>query len=335
MDSWVLWNLTGGAEFACDASNASRTQLFNIHKLDWDEKLLEIFGVPRRSLPKVKASSGIFGTSVQTGRLNDGVPIAGLIGDSHAALFGQTGFKPGLIKATYGTGSSLMTPVKNSTKSESGLSTTIAWQREGFDPVYALEGNIPVSGAAIKWLGDFLGLDEPVKSVAELAQRTKREEGLYIVPAFVGLGAPHWNEKVRGLITGLTHGTKAAHLARAVLEAVAYQIRDVFDAMQNDAGMPLVALLADGGASQNNQLMQFQSDILGCPVLRNNSTDISAIGAAYLAGLALGFWSSESEIEGLRRSYDRFEPSLPESERNDLYTGWLSALEKAQLNSKI
>jgi glycerol kinase len=309
--------------------------LLNVHRLQWDEELLEIFGVPRAALPEVRPSASIYGTSIRSGRLPGGIPIAGLIGDSHAALFGQTGFRPGAIKATYGTGSSLMTPIRNLVQSRRGLSTTIAWAREGWPPVYALEGNIPISGAAIQWLGEFLGLPDPVQGVADLAARAERAEGLYFVPAFVGLGAPRWNEAARGLITGLTRGTTAAHLARATLEAIAYQVRDVFDAMQADAGRRLDALLADGGASRNDQLVQFQADILGCPVLRNNSTDISALGAAYLAGLAAKVWSSEAEIECLQRSYDRFEPRLSEREREVLYHGWQQAVAQAQYGGKL
>jgi len=334
MDSWVLWNITGGSAHACDTSNASRTQMFNIHRLQWDEELLEIFGVPRATLPEVRPSSSLYGKSVPSGRLPGGIPIATLIGDSHAALFGQTGFRPGSIKATYGTGSSLMTPVPNFVLSSKGLSTTIAWVREGLPPVYALEGNIPVTGAAVQWLGEFLGLPDPARGVADLAASAAREEGLYFVPALVGLGAPHWNDAVRGLITGLTRGTSAAHLARATLEAIAYQIRDVFNAMQADADRSLDVLLADGGASRNDQLMQFQADVLGCAVLRNSSGDISALGAAYLAGLAARFWSSEAEIEHLQRSYDRFEPRISEHEREALCHGWQRAVARVQHGNK-
>jgi glycerol kinase len=330
MDSWVLWNLTGGSVHACDASNASRTQMFNINRLQWDEELLEIFGVPQAVLPEVKASSAIYGTSVSSGRIPEGIPIATLIGDSHAALFGQTGFRPGTIKATYGTGSSLMTPIPNVVLSNRGLSTTIAWVRDSGQPVYAFEGNIPVTGAAVQWLGEFLGLSDPARDVADLAARGERAEGLYFVPAFVGLGAPHWDGTARGLITGLTRSTLPAHMARATLEAIAFQICDVFDVMQAEAGQTLELLQADGGASGNDQLMQLQADLLGCAVLRNKSSDISAIGAAYLAGLAVGFWSSEAEIEGLKRSYDRFEPRISDDERGALREGWEQAVARAR-----
>jgi len=335
MDSWVLWNLTGSSAHACDASNASRTQMFDIHRLQWDEELLEMFGVPRAALPEVRPSSSFYGKTVSSGRLPGGIPIFALIGDSHAALFGQAGFRPGSIKATYGTGSSLMTPIPNFVLSQRGLSTTIAWTREGLPPVYALEGNILVTGAAVQWLGEFLGLPDPTRGVADLATRGERGEGLYFVPAFVGLGAPHWNEAVRGLITGLTRNTTSAHLAHATLEAIAYQIRDVFVAMQADADRPLDVLFADGGASQNDQLMQFQADVIGCAVLRNSSADISALGGAYLAGLAAKFWLSEAEIERLPRSYDRFEPRISEHEREALCDGWQRAVARAQYGDNL
>ncbi len=330
VDAWLLWNLTGGNVHATDVTNASRTQLFNIRELCWDAEILDIFGIPLDSLPEVKPSSGIFGKTVSLGRLPEGIPIASMIGDSHAALFGQLGFKPGVIKATYGTGSSLMTPVSNFVKSKHGLSTTIAWQFSNSDPVYALEGNIPVSGAAIQWLGELIGLTNAAEEVAKLAENAERAEGLYIVPAFVGLGAPHWNASARGIITGISRGTTSKHLALATLEAVAYQIRDVFEAMQSDVGFPLKQLLADGGAAKNKQLMQFQADILGCPVLRNDSAELSAIGAGYIAGLAVGIWSSVSEIENLERVYHPFEPAFSSEERKKLYDGWKDALAKAQ-----
>lgn len=335
IDAWLLWNLTGGKIHATDVSNASRTQLFNIRQLCWDTELLEFFGIPLNSLPEVKPSTGIFGKTVSVGKLPADIPIAAMIGDSHAALFGQLGFKPGVIKATYGTGSSLMTPVPQFVKSKHGLSTTIAWQIEGQDPVYGLEGNIPISGAAIEWLGEFLGFENSAEEVAKLAETAEREEGLYIVPAFVGLGSPHWNPLARGLITGINRGTKAKNLALATLEAVAYQIRDVFEAMQSDVVSPLKQLLADGGAAKNKQLMQFQADILGCQVLRNDSAELSAIGAAYLAGLAIGIWSSVEEIENLIRVYHSFEPSFSDEEREKLYKGWKDALVKAQFDSKL
>ena len=324
MDSWVLWNLTGGAVHACDVSNASRTQLFNLRRLQWDEELLTLFDIPATMLPTIRPSSAVYGASVALDRLPAGIPIASLIGDSHAALYGQAGFEPGTVKATYGTGSSLMTLTTEPFISEQGLSTTIAWARDV--PTYALEGNISVTGAAVQWLGEFLSLPDPVYDVAQLAASTTDTAGIYLVPAFVGLGAPYWNDAARGLLTGLTRGTTAAQVARATIESIAYQIRDVFAVM--DAAVPagLSALLADGGGSSNDALMQFQADILGRPVLRCTSPDVSALGAAYLAGLAVGLWQSEHEIAALHRDRDRFEPRLSSFERERLYAGWRQAV---------
>ncbi len=331
MDSWVLWNLTGGAIHACDVTNASRTQLFDLRQLQWDDELLALFGVPASILPQVKPSSAVYGTSIHTGQLPGGVPIASLIGDSHAALYGQAGFEPGTVKATYGTGSSLMTLTAEPIISEQGLSTTIAWGRDV--ATYALEGNISVTGAAVQWLGEFLSLPDPVRDVARLAERANDSEGIYLVPAFVGLGAPYWNEAARGLLTGLTRGTTAAHVARATIESIAYQIRDVFDVLAAASPAGLSALLADGGGSSNDALMQFQADILGRPVLRCTSPDVSALGATYLAGLAVGLWQSEAEIAALPRERDRFEPRLSSSERNKLYAGWRQAVERTLLGA--
>jgi glycerol kinase len=324
MDSWVLWNLTGGAVHACDMTNASRTQLFDLRHLKWDEELLALFDVPGAILPEVKSSSAVYGASARIGRLPAGIPIASLIGDSHAALYGQASSEPGTVKATYGTGSSLMTLVSTPVISEHGLSTTIAWSREKV--VYALEGNISVTGAAVQWLGEFLSLPDPVRDVARLAASVTDTEGVYLVPAFVGLGAPYWNDAARGLLTGLTRGTTAAQVARATIESIAYQIRDVFDVMDAASPSGLSALLADGGGSSNDLLMQFQADVLGRPVLRCASPDVSAIGAAYLAGLAVGLWQSEKEIAALPRPRDRFEPRLSPSERDKLYAGWQQAV---------
>jgi glycerol kinase len=334
MDSWVLWNLTGGQVHACDVTNASRTQLFDIHSLDWGEALLALFDVPRIALPEVRASSSYFGSSVALGCLPTGVPIAALIGDSHAALFGQAGFQPGSVKATYGTGSSLMTPTPTPILSQRGLSTTIAWALDRGSVTYALEGNILVSGAVVQWLGEFLGMEHPAEGVAGLAERVENSGGLYLVPAFVGLGAPYWNDAARGLISGITHGSTPAHLARAAIEAIAYQVRDVFDVMQSEAGTDLKVLLADGGASRNSMLMQFQADMLGRPVLQNASADVSALGAVYLAGLKTGQWQSLEEITQLPRLQTRFEPQMAAHDREALYAGWQMAVARALLGSK-
>lgn len=333
IDSWVLWNLTGGRQHACDLTNASRTQLLGLHTLGWSDELLDLFGVPQAALPQVRPSSGDFGVSVAIGRLPAGIPIASMIGDSHAALFGQAGFVPGTVKATYGTGSSLMTPTPAPILSQHGLSTTIAWALDRERVTYALEGNIAVSGAAVQWLGEFLGLARPAEDVAQLAADAD-SAGVYLVPAFVGLGAPYWNDAARGLISGLTRGSTAAQLARAAVEAIAYQVRDVFDVMQAEAGADLKLLLADGGASRNAMLMQFQADIIGRPVLRSASAEASPLGAAYLAGLAIGVWPNLDAITGLPRPREPFEPRMPAPERARLYAGWQTAVARATLGTE-
>lgn len=327
VDSWVLWNLTGGIQHRCDVSNASRTQLFNLHTLSWDDELLNIFEIPKVALPEVLHSSHHFGETIRIGSLQSGVPITSLIGDSHAALFGQAGFETGAVKATYGTGSSLMTPTQQVTLSQKGLSSTVAW---GLDKVtanqitYALEGNISVTGSAVQWLEGLLELDTDV--ITKLASQIESTEGLYLVPAFVGLGAPHWDDSARGLVSGITRGSSRAQLARATLESIAYQIRDVFDVMKTEANAKLSVLRADGGGSRNAWLMQFQADILGVPVLANSSADLSALGAAYLAGLQVGVWKNQTEIAHLPRSLEHYEPKMSTSQRAALYDGWREAV---------
>jgi glycerol kinase len=331
VDSWLLWNLTGGAVHACDLTNASRTQLLDLRIGAWDPGLLELFGVPLAALPEVRPSGALHGTTVAMGRLPAGLPIAALIGDSHAALFGHAGFSPGVVKATYGTGSSLMTPTDAPIISARGLSTTVAWARAGRPVRYALEGNIYATGAAVQWVGELLGAADPAAHVAALAAQVPDAGGVHFIPAFTGLGAPHWNDAARGLLTGVTRGTSAAHLARAALEAIAFQVRDVFDVMVTEAGAAPQALLADGGASRNDLLMQFQADVLGAPVMRTASADLSALGAAYLAGLTLGIWPSEAAIAALPRPADRFEPHLSSGERAARYEGWQQAVRRACL----
>ena len=323
VDSWLLWHLTGGKVHACDMTNASRTQLFNLHTQTWDAELLDLFGIPAATLPMIYPSSAIYGETVASGALPAGTPIAAAIGDSHAALYGHAGFQPGAIKATYGTGSSLMTPITTPIISNLGLSTTVAWATPE-RVAYALEGNISVTGAAVTWLCQLLNVE--TEKVEQLAAQVEDTGGVYLVPAFVGLGAPHWHEEARGLITGLTRGTSAAHLARATLESIAYQVRDVFDAMQQESGEPLQVLLADGGASRNALLMQMQADVLGTPLLRGDSPHVSALGAAYLAGLAVGIWSSEAEIAALPRGQERFTPHMDEATRTAGYAGWQHAI---------
>ncbi len=327
VDSWVLWNLTGGTVHACDVTNASRTALFNLHTLDWDEQLLAIFGIPRAMLPEVYPSGHIYAASRPVGLLPGGIPIASLIGDSHGALFGHAGFRPGSVKATYGTGSSLMMATPAPVFSRYGLSTSLAWGYQG--TTYALEGNIYVTGAGVQWLYQFLGLHRP-EEIEALARQVDSSEGVYFVPALVGLGAPYWDADARGLLTGITRGTGATHAARAAIEAIAFQIHDVFAAMQQDTGQTPSLLLADGGATRNDLLMQFQADMLEVPVVRSRASDLSALGAAYLAGLAVGMWKSLEEISRLSRTQDRFEPLMPAAQRNQLLNGWTEAVARAR-----
>jgi glycerol kinase len=325
IDSWLLFRLTGGALHACDMTNASRTLLFNLHTLDWDDALLNLFEIPRRALPAVLPSTGLFAATAACGSLPAGIPIAALIGDSHAALVGHAGFTPGAIKATYGTGSSVMTPIAKPILSQRGLSTTIAWSRPG-EVIYALEGNIYSTGATVQWLGKLFGWPNPAEKVTELAATCPDSEGVYLAPAFVGLGAPWWAPHARGMIYGLTLSSNAAHLARAALESIAYQVYDVFAAVQEEAGVPLTTLHADGGASANPLLMQFQADLVQCPVRVSASPDISALGAAYLAGFGVGVWKSTAELAGLERGEQLYMPAMSESQRSKLLAGWRDAI---------
>ena len=351
VDAWLLWHLTGGAVHATDLTNASRTQLLNLADLTWDDEILALFGLPRAVLPTLRASSAVFGETVPIDLpggaiLPGGIPIASMIGDSHASLYGLGGFRPGAVKATYGTGTSLMSPTPAPIASSHGLSTTIAWahspgrETPAASPlspnirslitspsaIYALEGNIYTTGGAVQWIGDLLGLDDPGTAIEALARTVPDAGGVAFVPALVGLGAPHWAPSARGLVTGLSLGTGRAHLARAALDAIACQVRDVFDAMQADAGLTLSTLLADGGASRNDLLMQLQADILGCPVERSRSSDVSALGAAFLAGLTVGTWSDETALEAFIPPRDRFEPAIDGAERAARYATWRAAL---------
>ena len=329
VDSWIVWNLTGGAVHACDATNASRTQLCDLTAASWDDQLLEVFGVPRAALPMIRPSSDVVGVTRGVDGLAAGIPIAALIGDSHAALFGHAAFVPGSVKATYGTGSSLMTPTPALARA-AGLSSTIAWSSPA-GVQYALEGNITDTGGAVDWAGRLLGGSQPDALVASLAATVSDSGGVYLVPAFAGLGAPHWDDRARGVISGLTRGAGPAQIARAALESIAYQVNDVFEVMTHAIGAASPALLADGGASRNDQLMQFQADLLGWPVVRNRSTDLSAVGAAWLAGLAIGTWTSLDDLERLPRAIDRFEPRMASKVRAGLIDGWRDAIRRARL----
>ena len=329
IDSWLIWQLTGGIAHACDATNASRTQLLNLRSGAWDPELLALFSIPAAVLPAVRPSSGSFGEVSSHPRLA-GVPVASAIGDSHAALFGQAAFAPGQIKATYGTGSSLMTAVPEPVHSRHGLSTTIAWSLAGRIQ-HALEGNITVTGSAVEWIGQIVG-SPSAGGAADLAASVPDTGGVYFVPALAGLGAPYWDADARGLVCGLSRATTAAHVARASVESIAYQIHDVFAAMCEDAGAPS-ALLADGGASRNDALMQFQADILGVPVVRSESSDLSALGAAWLAGLAVGVWRDQTELARLPRAASRFEPMMGADRRRQLLAGWRDAVSRARSSS--
>lgn len=328
VDSFLLWRLTGGKVHATDYSNASRTLLFNIHTLDWDDELLRLLDVPRNILPRVQPSSGAFGTT-DPALFGVGLPITGIAGDQQAATFGQACFEPGSAKNTYGTGCFLL--LNTGTQpviSNNGLLTTVGWGIDG-KVTYCLEGAVFVAGAVVQWLRDGLGLIGTAPEVEELALRVPDSEGVFFVPAFVGLGAPHWNPTARGMIIGLTRGTERGHIARAALESIGYQTRDVLDAMQRDAGLTLQHLKVDGGASQNDLLMQFQADLLGVPVRRPVVSETTALGAAYLAGLAVGYWTDPGDIV-CNWALDReFLPGAALADREHRYERWQRAVERS------
>ncbi len=325
VDTWLMWQLTKGEVFATDYSNASRTMLFNIHTLKWDEEILEKLNIPKAMLPEVKSSSGIFGKTHET--LFDGsIPIGGVAGDQQAALFGQACFNEAAAKSTYGTGCFLLMNTGNkAVTSQHGLLTTIAWAIDG-KVEYALEGSIFMAGAAIQWLRDELGLIETAEESEKYAKSVVDSNGVYVVPAFAGLGAPYWDAYARGSILGLTRGTTKAHIIRATLEAIAYQTVDVLKAMEQDAGMHLNMLKVDGGASKNDFLMQFQADLLGVKVERPQVVETTALGAAYLAGLAVGYFKDKEEIAQNWCLEHSFEPQLEEDKKITLLNGWAKAI---------
>lgn len=329
VDAWLVYRLTGGRRHVTDYSNASRTMLFNIHRLDWDDELLRELGrIPRAMLPQVRPSSEMYGETAPE-LFGAAIPIGGIAGDQQAALFGQACFDGGMAKNTYGTGSFLLmntgsTPVI----SQHGLLTTVAWGIDGAVE-YALEGSVFVTGAAIQWLRDEVGLIGSAADSEALATSVDDTAGVYLVPAFAGLGAPHWDPYARGILVGLTRGTGRAHIVRAALESIAYQTKDIVHAMEQDAGIPLRALRVDGGASVNDFLMQFQADVLGVPVERPAVTETTALGAAYLAGLATGFWASRDDIKTQWQLQQRFEPTMEEQRRDELVRGWRKAVERA------
>ncbi len=328
VDTWLIWNLTGGRAHVTDYSNASRTMLFNIHTLDWDDDILALLGIPRAMLPEVKPSSGVIGRTAP-GLFEAELPIAGVAGDQQAALFGQTCFTPGTAKNTYGTGCfMLMNTGERAVRSKSNLLTTIAWGVDG-KVEYALEGSVFIGGAVIQWLRDGLRIIDSAAESEEYAMRVPDTGGVYIVPAFVGLGAPHWDAYARGTIVGITRGTRREHMVRAALEAICYQTRDVIRAMTADSGIALAELRVDGGAARNDFLMQFQSDILGVPVRRPRVIETTALGAAYLAGLGVGFWSGKGEIAAKWQQETEFAPAMSDEDRDRLYRGWVRAVERS------
>jgi glycerol kinase len=327
IDSWVIWNLTGGKVHVTDYSNASRTLLYNIHELTWDDELLAMLDIPKAMLPQVRPSSEIYGTTQGQYFYGHEVPIAGIAGDQQAALFGQACFEPGMAKNTYGTGCfMLMNTGEHAVVSQHGLLTTIAWGIDG-KVEYALEGSIFVAGSVIQWLRDGLRMLGKASDSQAYAERAGDNDGVYVVPAFVGLGAPYWRSDIRGAVFGLSRGTTKEHFVRAAVESMAYQTRDVLAAMQADCGIELKELRADGGAIGNDFLAQFQSDLLNVPVLRPKVAETTALGAAYLAGLATGFWASREEIAKQWAVDRRFEPTMLEAKREALYAGWKQAVE--------
>ncbi|WP_163882474.1 glycerol kinase GlpK [Paenibacillus favisporus] len=329
IDTWLIWKFTGGRAHVTDYSNASRTLMYNIYELKWDDELLEILGVPASMLPQVRPSSEVYGLTVPYHFFGTEVPIAGVAGDQQAALFGQACYSKGMAKNTYGTGCfMLMNTGETAVRSEHGLLTTLAWGING-KVEYALEGSIFVAGSAIQWLRDGLRMLKDSKESETYASRVASTDGVYVVPAFVGLGTPYWDSDVRGAVFGLTRGTSKEHFIRATLESLAYQTKDVLSAMEADSGIELTTLRVDGGAVHNDFLMQFQSDVLGVSVERPVINETTALGAAYLAGLAVGYWKSQEDISGQWAIEREFQPVMEEKERTGLYEGWKKAVHAA------
>jgi len=327
-DTWVLWKLTGGKVHATDYTNASRTMLFNVEKLEWDGEILKKFGIPENMLPKVRRSSGIFGRTEKIGNLLSGIPIAGVAGDQQAALFGQACFEPGTMKNTYGTGCFiLLNAGKKRPVSRHGLIVTLGCGAHG-EPIYVLEGAVFIAGAAIQWLRDGLKILSSAPQSEKIAKSVKDNAGVYFVPALVGLGAPYWDQNARGSIFGITRGTNAGHLVRAALEAMCYQTKDVLLAMQRDSGLKIKDLRIDGGAAANDFLCQFQADILGIKVIRPKIIETTSLGAAYLAGLAVGYWKDMDEIKKCWQKEKIFCPKMRKCEASRLYRGWLDAVKR-------
>ena len=329
IDSWLVWNLTGGKHHLTDATNASRTMLFNIHTQQWDDELLKILGVPRSLLPEVKDCSAIY-AETSSGALNATIPIAGIAGDQQAALFGQMCLQPGMLKNTYGTGGFMVLNTGDKAiTSKNNLLTTVAWRLNG-KVSYALEGSIFIAGAVVQWLRDGLGIIRSSSDVEKLASSVPDNGGVYFVPAFVGLGAPHWDQSARGAILGLTRGSNARHIARAALESIAYQSMDVLAAMEADSGIKVKELRVDGGATVDDLLMQFQADVAGVPIVRPKIHETTALGAAYLAGLAVGFWKDTAEIQHQWKMDKEFKPSMDREQVAALKRGWAKAVRRAK-----
>jgi glycerol kinase len=330
VDTWLIYNLTGGKVHVTDYSNASRTLLYNISDLDWDEAILKQFGIPKSMLPEVRQSSEVYGITTKEWFYGAEIPIAGIAGDQQAALFGQACYQPGMAKNTYGTGCFLlMNTGEKAVPSTTGLLTTIAWGLDG-NVEYALEGSIFIAGASIQWLRDELRLIDAAADSEFFAAKVPDTGGVYVVPAFVGLGAPYWDQYARGTIVGMTRGTNRNHLIRATLESMAYQTRDVLNCMEKDSGIRLKELRVDGGAAANTLLMQFQADVLGVPVERPMIVETTALGAAYLAGLAVGFWKDREQIANNWKIDRKFEPTMSVTQREKLYAGWAKAVARAK-----
>ena len=328
VDSWLVWNLTRGKLHITDVSNASRTMLFNIHTLKWDNDLLEIFNIPSSLLPEVRSSSEVYGNS--SGHFATEIPVAGIAGDQQAALFGQMCTEAGMVKNTYGTGCFMVMNIGNKPiESRSRLLTTVAW-KIGDETTYALEGSIFIAGAVVQWLRDGLGIIANSADVEELAAKVSDSDGVYFVPAFAGLGAPHWNQHARGTLVGITRGSTSAHIARAALDSIAFQTLEVLLAMQKDSGIEIRELRVDGGATINDKLMQFQSDLLGTGVVRPKITETTALGAAYLAGLAVNYWTSMDEIRKQWQVGRIFNPAMDAEKTEILIKGWNRAVKAAE-----
>jgi glycerol kinase len=329
VDSWLIWKLTGGAVHVTDVSNASRTMLYNIRTRQWDDELLAMLGVPRSMLPQVRSSSEVYAQTA-AGVFGRPLPIAGIAGDQQAALFGQTCFSRGLAKNTYGTGCFMLMNIGTEpVASKHQLLTTVAWEIGG-KTEYALEGSVFIGGAVVQWLRDGLGIIKSAAEIEQLAGSVQDSGGVYIVPAFAGLGAPHWDQYARGTITGITRGTTAAHFARAALESIAFQVADVLDVMRQDSGIQIEELRVDGGAAANNLMLQFQADLLGVPVVRPRITETTALGAAYLAGLAVGYWKSRDDVKAKWAIERRFEPRLARDEVAHRRARWTEALRRSR-----